>query len=278
MAAAALYADEQELGRDLLDLVPRARRITAHYYSVRGRDDHKQHKPLYIEHYINHPLYGDHTAPCIIDLVTQEKATGRVLLWEHKSTGDVPQQGRRLRDLQTLLNAVLLEEAEGVHVDGIVWNYLRTKEPMVPEPLQRGGLTRRRDIDTTWQVYARAVKDSKLNLADYKEMRERLDGRELTVFFPRIELPVLQSESVLLGDLIQTAKDIERATMEWEEGGSDPFSRPVRSISPQCDWCSMRRLCEAVIIGGEGADEELKSRLFKVKERRGEYAASSTFN
>lgn len=251
LAVAAQVAGEEETGKQMLDLAPKAERICQRYFEVRGSQE--THRVLLCEQYLTLPVTGDDVAPVVVDLLTQDDQ-GNVWLWEHKTTGNVPPSTRRLRDLQTLLGAVIVEENLKIKITGIIWNYLRTKEPIVPELLKAGALTKRQDLDTTWPVYSAQIKAHRLDAEDYREVEERLMGKEEEVFFPRIELPLVQSEQVILRDFIFTLHDIRTAT-------SNPEFIPVRNISQPCDYCIYAKVCEAALLGGD--EEELKMRLFK---------------
>lgn len=261
LAVAAQVAGEEVLGKELLGLVDKAGRLCQAYFELRGSRDTS--RVLLCEEYLSFPLTATDETVAIVDLVTQD-ADGKVWIWEHKTTGNVPGQGRRLRDLQTILGAALLEETKGLTPSGVVWNYFRTKEPAEVRLLQNGTLSRAKTMDTTWRAYEKAIKENSLDAADYTDMEAALVDREVEVFYPRIEMQLLQSEGVLLRDLILTCEEIKRAT-------GDPAFIPVRSIGINCDWCRYTKLCEAVLLGG--GDEELKPMLFKVKGARRGYSA-----
>ncbi len=260
LAVAAQVAGEDELGKELLGLVPKAARLCQAYFELRGGSD--THRVLMCEEYIRFPLTEKDEVVAVIDLVTQDEEG--VWIWEHKTTGNVPAQGRRLRDLQTILGAVLLEEARGMKPAGVIWNYFRTKEPAEPRLLKNGTLSMAANQDTTWRVYEQALKMHHLDPADYKEMQSLLADREEKVFFPRMEMQLFQSEAVLLRDLISTCGEIRAAV-------SDPSFVPVRNIGQNCDWCRFNKVCEAVLLGGN--DDELKRMLFVAKGVRDGYNA-----
>lgn len=268
MGNAAYAAGYTELAEELFGLIDRASGIADRYYRVRGRDDLTQHTALVAEREITYPLDTGIDTPTRIDLVTRD-AAGQVWLWEHKTLRQIPPQTRRMKDLQTLLMAVLAEEALGLKVNGVIWNYLRTKPPTVPTVLKSGLLTTRSDLDSTWETYLREIDRLGQDPLMYDPVRERLAGRELDSYFVRIDLPMYQSERVLLRDFIATARTIKGI---YESGAAFV---PVRTVGNHCDWCAYSKLCEAVITGGDDAD--LADRLF-TRQKRKEVAVGNSLS
>lgn len=73
---------------------------------------------------------------CTLDTIVEDPTYGCVIV-EHKSTGDIPPPSWRVVDPQTALQ-VFLAEKNGFKVDGVVFNYLLTREPTVPRVKQNG--------------------------------------------------------------------------------------------------------------------------------------------
>lgn len=258
-AQAAFLLGDERTAAQYQELMGACERIATRYHNARGRDDAERYEVVINEERIRTPINANIISESVIDLVLRERAwPGRMLLSEHKSTGNVPPSSVRTRDLQTLLYAEVLERERGIRVDGVLWNYLATKEPTVPEPLKSGGLTRRKDIDTTWEVYAQACLDAGYDPAGYADMRERLDGRELTRFFPRYEAVIVADRGVLLRDYEARAVQMDNARSAWERG----YAVPIRTLSHDCDYCPFFRLCEAELTGGD--TDDLKRMYFRV--------------
>lgn len=276
LAFAAHAADADGVAAEFTGMLDKAERIVDRYWENRGRADSTEHTVLLCEQAVEFPLTTSIITPLRVDLVTQDSA-GLVWLWEHKSGKEIPPPQRRLKDLQTVLYAAIVEEAYGIKPDGVIWNYLRTKEPTVPVVLksgkEKGQVTRKRDLDTTWEVYLAIIEEAGLDPLDYDDQRVRFENAEQTNFFPRHDLPLMQSEQVLLRDFVTSATQIKYAV---EQGAG---FIPVRNINYHCDWCPMRQLCQAVILGGD--DTDLKARLFTKRQRREErdgniYAITAT--
>lgn len=250
-AQAAFLLGEERTAQQYQELMPAVERIATRYHNTRGRDDAERYTVVLNEERIRTQINPHVVSESVIDLVLHERDwPERTFVVEHKSTGNVPPPSVRTRDLQTLLYAEVLHRERGIRIDGVLWNYLSTKEPTIPEPLKTGGLTRRKDIDTTWDIYATAVRDAGYDPAAYADMRERLDGRELTRFFPRYEAVIVADPAVLLRDYEARAVQMDNTVSAWERG----YSVPIRTLSHDCDYCPYFRLCEAELTGGDSDD------------------------
>lgn len=247
-----------ETAEILSELPNVANRIAQRYYLNLGKFDAERYDVLYVEESLSMDLTPRIRSNGKVDLVTQDRETGLVVLWEHKSTTSVPDMSYRMRDLQTILYAEKLAHLYDIRVDQINWNYMRTKEPTIPKLLKSGQLSQAADIDSTWEAYAAEVANQKLDLTDYDKMRELLEGRELSVFFPRFTQALVGDPNVLLRDYIVTAKDIRRHKRAWAEGTLEP----TRNLQRDCSWfCEFKSLCNAVVMGGD--DDELIDLSFR---------------
>lgn len=256
---------ESQAAKELSSLVDLAMTLARTYYRVRGKEDAQTHKVILVEQDISAPVVDGVVLPGVVDLVTEDKE-GRKFLWEHKTTKNVPTQGRRFRDLQTLVYVVLLEMSRGIHVDGIMWNYMRTYPPVQPEVLQTGKLTKRKDLVTTLELYRAAISANGLEIEEYSDALALIKERELQTMFPRIELAIVQSEDILLRDFVLSALEIRKAR-------SDPSYIPIRNVSSQCDWCPYVKLCQAALLAGD--DSDLRKRHFTSRNDRKKKGESS---
>lgn len=257
LASAAYAVGFEDVAQATVETLDKAIRIANRYYEVRGRSDAEQYEILYCEQYLRYPLDKDIEDAAVIDLITRSRVDGSFQLWEHKAPKNIPENKRRLRDLQVLLYVAMAEEKYEINIDGVVWNYLRSKEPTKPEVLKSTGqLTKRKDLDSTWPVYEQALIEQGISsVFGYEEVYERLEGRELTHFFPRYELSIVQREDILLRDFITTARQIQLV--------HSMFSNfvPIRNISHYCDFCSFSKLCDAEITGGDVTT--IKAHMYK---------------
>lgn len=234
---------------EILKLVDRATNIIRRYHQEHGLADAKRYKILLVEEYLRCEIAPGLDSAGLVDLVTVDRETDLVSIWEHKSTGSVPPQSVRLFDLQTALYEQQLMELFQLPIDSIVWNYIRTKAPVVPERLKKGGLSRDKRIDTNWQTYLDTITKFNIDPLDYQDMQTVLQERESRVYFPRYEHVIVAQG--LIEDYVKTALDIQAAEESWE---SETPDMPVRNLSRDCEYCDMKRLCFAALTGGDEGD------------------------
>ena len=168
----------------------------------------------------------------------------------HNTHKVIPDEDKRFSDLQTVLYYWALNQ-NGTHTDGVLWDYLRTKPPTVPELLKKGGLTRRKDLDSDYETYLKAIIDNGLDPQDYQVELERLKGN---VFFKRVYLPNPHKDLVanVVDDFFETAREIENSTAKDRNSGFD------------CTNCSFFNLCQAEFRGLDGSF--IKKQMFTVRE------------
>jgi hypothetical protein len=239
--------------KEFSGMMAKAGRIADRYFLTRGESDAEEYEILYVEEPLEVELRRGYVSRGKVDMITRHNDNGRIHLWEHKSSGrDVPSTAYRLRDLQTLLYADKIRELGLLDedIDEVMWNYIYTKEPTVPEQLKSGGLTTRTNLDSTWEVYAAELKRLKLNAADYAAQRERLQGREASHYFQRHPQVMLADAEILIGDYLRSARDIKRLSPLWQARKR----RPVRTLSISCDFCEYAQLCNAKILSGSDKD------------------------
>lgn len=226
--------------------------IAGRYYAIHGMEDAEKYRIVLVEEKVRVQLLRNVQSMSVIDLVMEHRDPPRTMvLSEHKSVKTVPEMGTRIRDFQTLLYANVLQyDPYKIAIDEVLWNYLRTKEPSEPHILKDGGLSKAKNMDTTWDVYMAAIEREHLDPADYLDVRERLLDRERTAFFPRYTTWVVADVDMLLKDYVTTAQRILAARKQWELG----VTKPVRSLSRECDWCPFYKICEASIMGGDEED------------------------
>ena len=246
--AAMLGADN--VARGLRAIVPNALVLAQAYHRVH-KDADAKHQVLLVEEEFEVPVKSGIVLPGRIDLVTQ---TGKdIWLWEHKTTGSIPENSYRFSDLQTLLYSVAVEELLGKPVNGVIWNYVRTTPPHPPALLKNGTLSTAKNQVTTLDQFLATIKENGLSLAGYAPYLRSIEHRERRDMFPRYQLPILGSPKILLRDYVATVQEIEAAR------NREKF-RPVRNIDTHCGWCSFKPLCAAAVTGG--TTRELKDRLF----------------
>ena len=183
-------------------------------------------------------------------------------LGEHKSHKQFPNTDHRWRNVQSAVYQRIMKLLGWPPVEGILWDYIRSKAPTRPQLLKSMEVSER-DLDSlpiavteTIRKYAREhkfdgewVKRNINKLVD--EQRKRMP-----TWFQRIATPVKKPvEDHIWNDFIATARKMR----------DTDFTKPVtRNIAKHCDWCQFEPLCRAVM---QGSDEDF------IKER--EYGPST---
>lgn len=155
---------------------------------------------------------------------------------DHKTHKVLPDENTRFSDLQTVLYYWACRE-NGEKVDGVLWDYIRTKPPAIPETLKSGGLSKRSNIDTDYPTYYGEIKRLGLNPADYSDILEKV---KKNVFFKRVPLP--GPSEVLIGNVV---KDFFDTAQEIRD---NPESR-TRNMTRDCKSCTYYNLCSAEVRG-----------------------------
>lgn len=175
------------------------------------------------------------------DMRVLSRSDGRRWLIDHKNHKVIPTEEERFNNYQLLLY-VWAWNREHKHdkVDGILWNYIRTKAPTIPELLKKGGLTRRADLDTDEYTYRKALKDNRLPSGPYKEYIRQLAQRSKGRFFQRVPLPVPSRE------MTETVVEEFRQTSVLMHS----MRGYTRTMTPWCSkQCEFFRLCSAELRG-----------------------------
>lgn len=195
-----------------------------------------------------------------LDALVRDKKK-RVWLFERKTPKKFPEEDVRMADLQTLLYVWGLEQNK-IAVEGILWDYVRSKPPTEPEVLKKGGLSIAQNIDTDYDTYLEAIIKNKLRPRDYREKLKSLEGAS-EKFFRRVYMTAPPDViKQLVKDMISTSEEIQK----------NPECR-VRSLSFDCKQCMFHNLCQAELRGLD-TDFILKSQYTKSK--RGDLSENET--
>lgn len=249
-AAKQLFTAEVD---EYMAIVNDANLLMAHYFIYYNKDGLKflSIKDKSAEHKFEIPLVKGITLNGKIDAVCQTKDK-RKWLTEHKTHKEIPSEDIRFRDLQTVIYANALPSLGIKNVDGVMWDYIRSKAPRVPDVLKSGKLSKAA-IDTLQPVYFQAILDNKLDPKEYQDKLDELRGAE-KYFFKRIFMPInAELSKQLLSETVETAKEIQ------EKGGKDM----TRNISRDCSWCSYESLCRAELTGLDA--DFIRKREFTVR-------------
>lgn len=164
----------------------------------------------------------------------------------HNSHKVIPDESVRYNDLQLVTYLWLVPLSGFEKADGVLWDYLRTKPPTVPEVLKNGEITKRKNIDTDYDTYLRTVHENNLDPADYKEILDLLKARGTEDYFLRVKLPSPPKA------MIENAVTDFKATIA-EMIHCEKTSSFTRHMSKDCSWCGMYNLCQAEFRGLDSA-------------------------
>ena len=177
-----------------------------------------------------------------IDKLVQDEKD-RLLVMDHKSHRVIPDSSARFNDLQLLTYVWLLPQSNiALEADGVLWDYLRTKPPTIPEQLKNGKLTVRANLDTDYNTYLGEINRLKLDPADYAETLDRLKSQGLTRYFERIILPAPGKE--MIKNVVSDFKETIHQIIDANNRGTY-----VRNMSKECSWCEFHSLCSAELRG-----------------------------
>lgn len=177
----------------------------------------------------------------IIDAVVR---TPNKLKWlcEHKTFTRLPNNDHRWRNLQSVVYLKMIEQLGWwSNISGVCWNYVRSKEPSIPQVLKSGQLSTKR-CDTLPSVVHEVLKKHKLNPKDYKDFIGEAEKNQKSFFirvFTPVKPPVVEK---LYKGFIDTARKIAQyhETQEKE-----------MSIGHHCEFCDYEPICRAELTDSD---------------------------
>jgi hypothetical protein len=180
----------------------------------------------------------------VIDKIARKKSTGGIWLFEHKTVGrDLPSEDYKITDIQTsiyVFAAMCIAESLGFKsedVEGIIFDYIKTKPPTIPEVLKSGEMSRRR-IDCDKWTYLECLKKAGLDPKDYTDFLDKLEENK---FFVRV--PMSRSDDMV----IQLVNELVYSGIQIIALTGKPTAVLTRSLDWTCDRprCEYRDLCIA---------------------------------
>jgi len=184
-----------------------------------------------------------------VDIGDGITATGKIdavgesggLRWlvEHKTFGkQMPNEDERWRNLQSGVYLRIADMLGLPHIDGTLWDYIRSKPPTVPQMLKSGKLSKK-SCDTLPSVVLETLAKHKLPRRDYQHMLDSAQRNRRT-YFQRILTP--RREEVVdqvFADFVETSKEMRDC-----HGVSK-----ARSVGRNCSFCDYEPLCRAELLG-----------------------------
>jgi len=175
-----------------------------------------------------------------LDKRVYTKKDGRRWIVDHKTHKVLPTEDQRFHDYQILLYVwAYNRENSEKPVDGIIWDYLRTKAPAIPEQLKNGQLSQRKDMDTDHMTYVRELRRLQLDPFPYETFLTELKKRSERKFYMRVSLPSpsVQMTKSVVSDFIATTRRMFADT------------HFPRTMTRDCSWCEYYRLCTSELRG-----------------------------
>jgi RecB family exonuclease len=108
---------------------------------------------------------------------------------DHKFLKSIPTADDRFSELQLLLYvwAYGMENPKE-KIDGVCWDYARSKAPTEPDVLKNKSLSKRKNLDCDPYTYLKVIRREGLDATEYVDMLELLEGKEDT-FYESVFLP-----------------------------------------------------------------------------------------
>lgn len=231
-----LFKEEQEVyGENFLDNI---RRVYEGYLRQYGSDEDItwEASEEFISTDLGHGiLYQGH-----LDKRLVTKKDNRRWIMDHKTHKTIPTEEQRFNDYQILMYIwTWNKEHPKEKIDGVIWDYIRTKPPTIPDQLKAGGLSQAKNIDTDYYTYVKELSRLKVDPRPYEIYLAELRKRSANKFYQRVFLPSPPKAMVE-----QVVKDFTQTSMIMH--GIDVYPRnPTRD----CSWCEYYRLCNAELRG-----------------------------
>lgn len=197
----------------------------------------------------------------IIDKLARD-SNGKLWCIEHKTVKRQPSEDFRQTDIQTAIYLWAMRKLAPVmnfysdEVGGVVFNYLITKPPTVPQMLKAGTMSKRKVVCDIY-TYMAELKKHGLDPADYADMWPKL--RENRFF---IRQALTRSDFAIkniLDDFIRTGYQIKAIS-----GKSSVMSLGWTCERPKCEY---RELCWMKVENGDL--ESIINSMYERRERHG---------
>jgi len=244
-----LLKEEKEFYGDIID---DCRRIFDSYNRHYAKDPLK---PISSEEFVSTPISDDIQFMGYIDNRVEDK-DGRFWIRDYKTCSHIPDEESRFSDVQLVKYGWAWNRANpGKEVSGVIWDYIRTKPPTIPEQLKNGELSKRANIDTDYHTYRAEIDRLKLNPKDYADILAALDNKKSTSF-ARIKYPLPPRKA--MDSIIE---DMRESAIEIRVLGK---SVHTRTMSYDCKSCEFFELCQAELRGLD--TEYIKKSSYTVRE------------
>jgi len=176
---------------------------------------------------------------------------------DHKFMKNIPDAESRFHELQMIYYIWAWNRWKPDQpVDGIMWDYVRTTPPTMPDILKSGELSQKASLRCDRRTYEKEIKRLGLDPKPYQPFLEKLQKKD-SMFFDRVFLPAPSKKQ-----LDQVVADFRTTAL---------MIRHLKGIAPKsmskfnCQGCQYKQICEAEIRGLDA--NFVKKKHFKKKER-----------
>lgn len=235
-----IFIEEEEIYGNMEEMICN---IMEGYFKYYKNDNLKPIKigEKFAEHKFSILIAKDLKLEGIIDEIAKDQ-NDRIWLVDHKTHKNIPSGDSAYYNIQSALYAFAMRELdEFPNPDGVCWNYIRWKDQAKPELLKNGTMSKKK-IDTTWNVYEKALLENNLDPKDYQDVKEVLQNKE-SEFYVRQYLPL--NDTIIRSvyeDAVTTALQIKG----YIDKPKEDFDR---NLTRDCSWCEFYPLCQAELRG-----------------------------
>ena len=194
----------------------------------------------------------------VVDLIVWDKVLSGIWAWDHKSRKNFEDEDLIILDPQLTIYYDGLRLMGFDRLLGVVQNEIKTKPPAIPDLLQSGELSKRKNIDTDVWTYMEEIRRRGLDPSNYADILRTIASRQKDKFFRRTYIP---RDKPLVRQ--------QRREITWSANeilAAQRKSAFPRSVDKSCAWgCDYRDICITELHGGD-IDSIIKARF--TRERR----------
>lgn len=234
-----LFADERELYGNIIEDI---RVIMGNYFRVYTKKSLRfiKHQGKAAEHKLEVDIGEGFLFVFRVDHFGQTE-NGLRWLVENKTFSRKPSEDQRWRDLQTCMYLRACDMLGITKLNGVLWNYIKSKAPTRSEALKDGIHLSKRKIDTLPETVLSVIKEHGLKEKDCKDQIQQAKYN-VNSYFDRVFTPIVpQVVDILFKEFLETCFDIRDQHGDLSD----------RSIGQHCGWCEFEPLCRTELTGGD---------------------------
>lgn len=193
-----------------------------------------------------------------LDMLAERGSGGRFLV-DHKTFKQKPSEDHRWRSLQANVYKRASDEA-GLKLDGMAWNYIRSKPPTLPQMKKDGKVSEKR-LDTLPSALRAFAKSQRIEIPS--RMIATAEANRSS-WFMRDFMPFRATTvKLMMDDFLESARDMEK----------NLGVQKAKTIDRHCDWCEFEPICRAELQGSDV--KYIKKKEYTTREERETEIASA---